>query len=156
MPIEVLARDLSDKKIELIVENIDRMGLADKVTTEVWDATIKDETKKEYADVVFMDVPCSGLGVMGKKRDIKYHVTPESLESLVELQKQIVASSWEYVKQGGVLMYSTCTIHKKENQDMSRFICENFPFVLEEEKQILPGFMEGDGFYFARLRRVAE
>ncbi len=153
---KVLARDLSEKKVDLIIENIERLGLADKVETQSWDATVTDETKMEYADVVFMDVPCSGLGVMGKKRDIKYHVTPETLESLVELQKQIVESSWQYVKKGGVLMYSTCTIHKKENQDMSRFICENYPFVLEEEKQILPGFTEADGFYYARLRRNAE
>lgn len=153
---KVLARDLSEKKVDLIVENIERMGLTEKVETEVWDATVADDTKKEFADVVFMDVPCSGLGVMGKKRDIKYHVTPETLESLVELQKQIIESSWQYVKKGGVLMYSTCTIHREENQDMSRFICEKYPFVLEEEKQILPGFAEADGFYFARLRRIAE
>ena len=153
---KVYARDLSEKKVDLIVENIERMGLSDKVDTEIWDATVTDEAKTESADVVFMDVPCSGLGVMGKKRDIKYHVTEESLESLAELQRQIVESSWQYVKKGGVLMYSTCTIHRKENQDMSRFICENYPFVLEEEKQILPGFMEADGFYFARLRRNAE
>ncbi len=149
----VLSRDLSEKKVDLIVENIERMGLSDKVRTEIWDATVADDTKTEYADVVFMDVPCSGLGVMGKKRDIKYHVISETLESLVELQKQIVESSWQYVKKGGVLMYSTCTIHKKENQDMSRFICENYPFILEEEKQLLPGFAEADGFYYARLRR---
>lgn len=152
----VLARDVSENKVNLIIENIERMRLTDKVDTEVWDATVTDPTKTEYADVVFMDVPCSGLGVMGKKRDIKYHVTPESMESLVELQKQIVESSWKYVKKGGVLMYSTCTIHKEENQEMSRFICENYPFVLEEEKQILPGFMEADGFYYARLRRISE
>ncbi|MBR4082896.1 MAG: 16S rRNA (cytosine(967)-C(5))-methyltransferase RsmB [Lachnospiraceae bacterium] len=153
---KVLARDLSKRKVDLIIENVERMGLAHKVETEIWDATVTDDTKTEGADVVFMDVPCSGLGVMGKKRDIKYHVTEETLGSLVELQKQIVASSWQYVKKGGVLMYSTCTIHRRENQDMSRFICENYPFVLEEEKQILPGFMEADGFYFARLRRVTE
>jgi len=153
---KVLARDLSKRKVDLIIENVERMGLAHKVETEIWDATVTDDTKTEGADVVFMDVPCSGLGVIGKKRDIKYHVTEEMLGSLVELQKQIVASSWQYVKKGGVLMYSTCTIHRRENQDMSRFICENYPFVLEEEKQILPGFMEADGFYFARLRRVTE
>ena len=153
---KVLARDVSENKVNLIIENTERMGLADKVETQSWDATVTDEDKQEYADVVFMDVPCSGLGVMGKKRDIKYHVTPESLESLMELQKQIIDKSWKYVKKGGVLMYSTCTIHKGENQQMSRFICENYPFVLEEEKQILPGFMEADGFYYARLRRKAE
>lgn len=152
----VLSRDVSEHKVELIQENCERMQLGNKVQTEVWDATIKDESRSEYADVLLMDVPCSGLGVMGKKRDIKYHVTSESLESLTQLQKQIVESSWQYVKKGGVLLYSTCTINKKENQHMAKWICENFPFSLEEEKQILPGFMEADGFYYARLRRSAE
>lgn len=153
---KVLARDLTEQKVDKIRQNCARMKLSDKVDTEVWDATITDESKLEWADVLFMDVPCSGLGVMGKKRDIKYHVTQESLESLTELQKQIIESSWQYVKKGGVLIYSTCTIHKKENQEMSRFICENLPFELEEERQILPGFVEADGFYYARLRRKAE
>mgnify|MGYP003291581840 FL=1 len=155
MAAEVLARDVSEHKVELIIQNLERMQLTDKVVTEVWDAAVKDETKHGQMDVVLMDVPCSGLGVMGKKRDIKYHVTPESLESLTELQKQIVDSSWQYVKEGGVLMYSTCTIHKKENQEMVRWICENYPFELEEERQILPGFVKADGFYYARLRRIA-
>lgn len=154
MAAEVLARDLSQQKIDLVIQNLERMRLSDKVMTEVWDATVDDESKHEQMDVVLMDVPCSGLGVMGKKRDIKYHVTPESLESLTELQKQIIDSSWQYVKEGGVLMYSTCTIHRKENQEMCRFICENYPFELEEERQILPGFTKADGFYYARLRRI--
>lgn len=152
----VLSRDVSQSKVELICQNCERMQLLDKVDTQVWDATVSDESKFETADVVLMDVPCSGLGVMGKKRDIKYHVTPESLENLIKLQKQIVESSWQYVKKGGTLLYSTCTIDKKENQEMSRFICECFPFTLEEEKQILPGFLEADGFYYARLRRNAQ
>ena len=126
----VLSRDVSEHKVALIQENCDRMQLEEKVETQVWDATIKDESRQEYADVVLMDVPCSGLGVMGKKRDIKYHVTPESLESLTQLQKQIVESSWQYVKKGGVLLYSTCTINKKENQHMAKWICEHFPFSL--------------------------
>lgn len=153
---KVLARDVSEQKVDKIRQNCERMKISHKVDTEVWDATMTDESKLEWADVVFMDVPCSGLGVMGKKRDIKYHVSVESLESLEQLQKQIVESSWQYVKKGGILIYSTCTINKKENQEMSRFICENLPFELEEEKQILPGFVEADGFYYARLRRKAE
>lgn len=152
----VLARDVSQFKVDKIIENCERMKLEDKVDAEVWDATVYDEEKEEYADVVLMDVPCSGLGVMGKKRDIKYRVSPESLENLGQLQKQIVENSWRYVKKGGILLYSTCTINRVENQDMTAWICENFPFVLEEEKQILPGFTEADGFYYARLRRVSD
>ncbi len=149
----VLARDVSEYKTDYILENCARMKVTDKVDVEVWDAAVFDESKEEWADVVLMDVPCSGLGVLGKKRDIKYNVTPESLESLGVLQKQIVENSWKYVKKGGTLLYSTCTIHKEENEKMSRWICENYPFELEIEKQILPGLEEADGFYYAKLRR---
>ena len=150
----VLSRDISEYKTELIRENLDRMQRKN-VEVEVYDATVHDASKEESADVVLMDVPCSGLGVMGKKRDIKYHVTPESLQSITELQKKIVEAGWQYVKHGGVLLYSTCTIHSRENSQMAAWICENFPFVLEEERQLLPGTDETDGFYFARLRRKA-
>ena len=152
---KVLSRDVSEYKTSYIYENCTRLGLEDKVEVQVWDATVRDESKTEWADVVIMDVPCSGLGVLGKKRDIKYNVTPESLESLALLQRQIVENSWQYVKKGGTLLYSTCTIHRAENQEMSRWMCENFPFELEEEKQFLPGLSAGDGFYYAKLRRKA-
>ena len=149
----VLSRDVSDNKVALIEENIARMG-ADNIETQVHDATVYDSTYAGKADVVLMDVPCSGLGVMGKKRDIKYHVTPQSLSEIVELQKQIVESCWQYVKPGGVLLYSTCTVNPKENEEMTGWITGNFPFVLEEQKQLFPGKDECDGFFYARLRRM--
>ena len=149
-----MSRDVSEYKTGLILENLERMN-RENVEVQVYDATVHDPEKEGYADVVLMDVPCSGLGVMGKKRDIKYHVTPESLQSITELQKRIVTAGWQYVKPGGVLLYSTCTIHCGENQEMAAWITENFPFVLEKERQLLPGTEETDGFYFARLRRKA-
>ncbi len=103
-----------------------------------------------------MDVPCSGLGVLGKKRDIKYHVTPDSLEELIKLQRRIIRGSWQYVKPGGVLMYSTCTINRRENQENCDWICENFPFVLEESQQLLPRQAHMDGFFYARFRRLED
>ena len=150
----ILSRDVSEYKTDLIRENLERMGRKN-VEVQVYDATVHDPEREAYADVVLMDVPCSGLGVMGKKRDIKYHATPESLKSIVALQKQIVEAGWQYVKPGGILLYSTCTIHRGENQEMAAWITEHFPFVLEEERQLLPGTEETDGFYFARLRRKA-
>lgn len=149
----VLARDISEAKLQRIRENACRMGMEAKLETELWDACRMDGDREASADAVFMDVPCSGLGVLGKKRDIKYRVTPESLESLIRLQRQIVQGSWRYVKPGGVLMYSTCTINRRENQEACNWICENFPFVLEESRQLLPQ-AHMDGFFYARLRRV--
>ncbi len=151
----VLSRDVSEYKTELILENLERMQCTN-VEVEVHDATVPDAAHEGYADVVLMDVPCSGLGVMGKKRDIKYHVTPDSLKSINELQRQIVETGWRYVKPGGVLLYSTCTIHRGENQEKAAWITDHLPFVLEEERQLLPGTDAADGFYYARLRRKAE
>lgn len=148
----VLARDISENKTSIIEENVERLQ-AENITVEVHDATIFDESYREKADVVIMDVPCSGLGVMGKKRDIKYHVTPESLTSIVALQKEIVENSWQYVRPGGTLLYSTCTINPGENEKMVQWITENFPFELQESKQILPGYVEADGFFYAKLCR---
>ncbi|MBQ4537193.1 MAG: 16S rRNA (cytosine(967)-C(5))-methyltransferase RsmB [Lachnospiraceae bacterium] len=186
---KVRSRDVSERKVDIICENLERMKI-ENVETEVFDATNTDEAFVEKADVVLMDVPCSGLGILGKKRDIKYHVTPESLKEIVTLQKQIVQSSWQYVKPGGTLLYSTCTINPAENEEMVKWILEEFPFeiVPKEEVlpkdlweklqaelqaetmqngqtnhpvlgnnaygvQLLPGFTETDGFYFAKLRR---
>lgn len=148
----VLARDVSAKKTDLIQENILRMGM-NNISVEVHDATEPDDAMAGRADVVLADVPCSGLGVLGKKRDIKYRVSPQRLMELEKLQRAIIGSCWQYVRPGGVLLYSTCTINPAENEKMARWISENFPFVLEEERQLMPGEDETDGFYYARLRR---
>lgn len=182
----VTARDATEKKTALIEENARRMR-ADKLDIQVWDGTVFDESREETADVLLMDVPCSGLGVIGRKRDIKYHLTPQSLTDIIKLQKLLLSACWRYVKPGGILLYSTCTIRREENEDMVRWLMEQFPFEtdslegllpdrLKQEKaalrpllhregltreqedcmvQLLPGYMESDGFFFARLRRRA-
>ncbi len=150
----VCARDISVQKCALMEENVRRM-MTGNITVEVHDAVCPDEEWLERADVVLADVPCSGLGVMGKKRDIKYRVTRERLEELERLQQKILEVCQGYVKPGGVLLYSTCTVNPKENEMMARWIAQSFPFVLEEERQFFPGEDEMDGFYYARLRRIA-
>ena len=123
----VLSRDVSYEKLDYIQENLERMQLVN-VDTQVYDARCRDEQYVSRADVLLLDVPCSGLGIIGKKRDIKYNVTPESLASIAQLQKEIVTNSWEYVRPGGILLYSTCTIHEEENQKLVQWITEQFPF----------------------------
>lgn len=149
----VEARDVSERKTDQIRENVARMRL-EHVTVKVYDASMPDPEMTEKADVVLADVPCSGLGVMGKKRDIKYHVSKESIDSLLKLQKAIVAQAVTYVKEGGVLLYSTCTVNPRENEEMVSWICEQFPFAAEESKQLFPGVDDSDGFFFARLRKA--
>lgn len=149
---KVVSRDVSDYKCSLLRENAARMKIQNMIV-EVYDATQTDAKWLQRADVVLADVPCSGLGVAGKKRDIKYRVSPEGLDALRILQRRILQSSWDYVRPGGVLLYSTCTVNPAENQETARWIAQQFPFVLEEERQFIPGEDETDGFYFARLRR---
>ena len=117
------------------------------------------------------DLPCSGLGVLGRKADLRYRVTPEGIESLVRLQRKILGCVKDYVKPGGVLIYSTCTINPAENMDNVHWFLETFPeFTLDDitgrlcaelqesvtEKgciQLLPGIHKSDGFFIARLIR---
>ena len=165
----VVARDLTEYKVSLIRENIDRLKI-ENVKEQIWDALLMDEEWKEKADVVIADLPCSGLGIMGKKRDIRYRSKPEKLKELEELQKQILSVVWQYVKPGGILIYSTCTIHPGENEKMVEWFTGQYPFITESltpylpkalhetaDKgyiQLMPGIHETDGFFFARLRRV--
>ncbi len=133
----VLARDVSEEKAALTVENIGRMGI-ENIEVQVFDGTERDEALLGKADVVLLDVPCSGLGVMGKKRDIKYRVTAEGIQELEALQKQIVRACAGYVKPGGTLLYSTCTIQSGENEAMVRLITRELGFEPVSLAGILP------------------
>lgn len=118
---QVYAFDVSEDKCYRMQDNMERMGLSN-VVCEVHDAREPKEELLGKADVLLLDVPCSGLGILGKKRDIKYHFNKEELIGLYSLQKEIVEKSLEYLKPGGTLLYSTCTINPKENQDMVAYI----------------------------------
>ena len=149
----VEARDLSDHKVSLLEENIRRMGLAN-IRAEKWDATILNEESVGQADVVICDAPCSGLGVVAKKPDIKYHMTKETQKELAILQRQILDVVCAYVKAGGTLMYSTCTISSQENEDNVTWFLEKHPdFSLETEKQFLPKAGKQDGFFLAKMKK---
>ena len=109
----VEARDLTDYKVSLIQENIMRSGITNMSAVK-WDATVLDEEKIESADIVIADLPCSGLGVLGKKTDLKYKTSEEIQKSLVALQREILSKVQAYVKPNGTLVYSTCTIQKDD------------------------------------------
>lgn len=166
------ARDLTDYKVELIRENIRRTESINIEATRK-DATILDKESVGKADIVLADVPCSGLGVIGKKTDIKYRTDQEKIGDLVILQRQILHNAASYVKPGGTLIYSTCTVTKEENVENVNWFLENYPFELEsldpylcEELhsettrkgylQLLPGVHKTDGFFLARLVKRQE
>ena len=131
------ARDVSDAKAVKIQENIKRLGL-NNVSVKVHDARITDEEVIDSADIVIADLPCSGLGVLAGKPDIKYHATYEGCEKLAMLQREILAASAGYVKKGGVLIYSTCTVNHKENIDNVRWFIDEYPFELESLDSYIP------------------
>ncbi len=147
----VYARDLTPKKVALIDENIRRMG-ATNVIAQMQDATVLDETMVEKADVVLADLPCSGLGIIGKKPDIKLHLSLEQVKEIVGLQQEILEVICRYVKAGGTLVYSTCTINRMENEENVRWFLERHKeFELAEERQILPEKGYSDGFFYAKF-----
>lgn len=168
----VTARDLTPYKVGLIEENILRSGLTN-IRAQVWDACALDEAAVETADLVLADLPCSGLGVLGRKPDIKYHMSQGQIRELRGLQREILGTVHKYVKKGGVLVYSTCTIDIEENEKNMEWFLSQFPFHLESIDpylcealrsnttaqgylQLLPGVHRADGFFMARLRKDGE
>jgi len=167
---KVIARDLTEKKTALIKENKERLHV-DNLVIQVADATVPDESMIEKADVVIADLPCSGIGIMAKKPEIRYRMTADNQKELVKLQKEMLETVHRYVKPGGILMYSTCTINKEENEEQAREICKKYGFVpalneaevpgaLKEDVQeggwlqLLPGIHACDGFFIARLKKI--
>ncbi|SDB20389.1 16S rRNA (cytosine967-C5)-methyltransferase [Pseudobutyrivibrio sp. YE44] len=148
----VVARDLTEQKVALIQENITRTG-ATNVTAQQWDATVSDEAAVAGFDVVIADLPCSGLGIIRKKPDIKYNQSQETLTELEDLQQQILNTVCEYVKDGGTLCYSTCTINKSENENqVENFLQSHKEFKIKEMKQLFPN-EEHDGFFICVMKK---
>ena len=149
----VEARDLTEYKVSLIEENIERCGLTN-IRAKQADARVLEEDSVGKADIVIADLPCSGLGVIGKKPDIKYKMSEAKCAELAALQREILHTVQNYVKSGGVFMYSTCTINPQENEEnVQWFLKEHADFELERQQQILPKKGKNDGFFLARMVR---
>lgn len=166
----VSARDISESKTALIEENMARQGLSN-LDIMVQDATEIRPCDVGRADVVMADLPCSGLGIIGRKTDIKYKISPEAIEELAGLQRRILSTAQSYVKPGGILIYSTCTVSRRENTDNREWFLNEHPdfkpdsltpFLPEILRgadseqgylQLIPGIHDTDGFYIARFRK---
>lgn len=148
---KIYSMDIAKDKLSLIEENVMRLGF-DNVTIEEHDATAPFDSLK--ADVVIADVPCSGLGIIGRKNDIKYRLTTDSLKELVSLQRSILNNVSDSVLDGGTLLYSTCTINPDENErNVQWFLNEHKDYSLKETRLFLPGVDACDGFFYAILKR---
>ncbi|SEQ08432.1 16S rRNA (cytosine967-C5)-methyltransferase [Lachnospiraceae bacterium NE2001] len=185
----IVSRDISENKIEKIYENAQRLGIPSSkieiglhnanprniyqqgINLEISDATELDESlaslpDKEKYDVVIADVPCSGLGIIGRKNDIKYHMSPEIMEELAEQGLNILTNASKYVKPFGRICFSTCTINPAENQDVVRAFLDTankmakaphyqgaLPYSIIDERTFLQGRDGSDGFYYCILSR---
>ena len=151
----VTARDISEEKTDRIRENAQRLNLT--VSVEERDASVPCEADRESYDVVIADVPCSGLGVMGRKNDIKYHYSREGVKALAEQASAILDAAAAAVRHGGILLFSTCTILPRENRQQKEHFLKRHPeFAEEEERQLIQGEDPCDGFYYCRMRKKAD
>ena len=154
---KIVANDLAKSKNKLILENIERLGLKNISLTN-YDASSFVEDFKDGFDYVLVDAPCSGLGVVGRKPEIRYNRSKETIVRLANLQREILENALKYVKKGGFLVYSTCTIGPLENRD-------NFKFLMDKENLELVAingedFIEyksfetmTDGFFISKFRK---
>lgn len=149
---EIIACDLYPHRLNLIKENANRLGLT-IIQTKDLDATKEFVIKDEGFHLVLVDAPCSGLGVIRNKPEIK--LSAPDMDAIEKIQKAIIRNASNNVAKEGKLVYSTCTINKDENQEMVKgFLQEHPDFKLEYEKELLPHENGRDGFYIAILRRT--
>ncbi|MCX7695567.1 MAG: 16S rRNA (cytosine(967)-C(5))-methyltransferase RsmB [Caloramator sp.] len=165
---QIVAFDIHEHKLKLIKDNSNRLGI-DIIDAKLKDAEIFMEEYIDYADRVLVDAPCSGLGLLRKKPEIKYNIKREDIEKLVLIQKNILNNAAKYVKKDGYIVYSTCTITSKENEKViEEFLKENNNFILEDVRDFVPDILKTDkkylkifpnihkmdGFFIAKLKRI--
>jgi 16S rRNA (cytosine967-C5)-methyltransferase len=163
----ILAVDSQERRLKRLMTNVDRLGLT-CIETMVGDATTLAPDRQ--ADRVLVDAPCSGLGVMRRKPDIRWRVTPETLRDLLPVQQRILRAAAAWVKPGGLLVYSTCSTEPEENGDqVAAFLADHPDFAPEPlpatfpatwtsnqplgQVSLLPHRHGTDGFFIATLRR---
>lgn len=150
---QILSCDISEKKADKIKENVKKSGFLN-IDVMIQDATKPNPDLREKFDAILADVPCSGLGVIGRKADIRYRLKKEDIKSLSFLQKEIIDNTISYLKKDGIFIYSTCTISKEENEDNRDYILNKYKdLYLFKEKKILPFMYESDGFYTAIFKK---
>lgn len=149
---EIVSCDIHGKKLRLVSDGAERLGIG-IIRTRQADASQFIHEFSEGFDLVIADVPCSGFGVIRKKPEIRYR-TREEISRLPEIQKRILSNVSGYVRPGGTLLYSTCTVFPEENEAVSDTVCSDGKFSLAERKTFYPNVDGTDGFYAAVLKRV--
>ena len=167
---KVVALDLYDHKLDLIQENAQRLGVADRVQTQKLDARkVHEFFEKDFFDKILVDAPCSGIGLLRRKPDIKYNKETADFASLQQIQLEILGSVCQTLRKGGIITYSTCTIVSEENFYVVEAFLESHPefeqVKLEHEcKDILkddcilitPELYGSDGFFISQFRKISD
>lgn len=149
----VISRDIYSRKLAIINKEAERLGI-NIIKTQTWNGERLDENLVLKADKVLVDAPCSGLGVVRKKPEIKYSKNSSEIKNLPQKQLSILCTSGKYVKNGGTLVYSTCTINPYENERVIvDFLSKNKDFELIEKRQFLPITDGTDGFFVCKMKR---
>ncbi len=148
---EIFAFDLYESRIQRIKEGAERLGIS-IINASVNDALVYNN-EIPLADKILCDVVCSGFGIIRRKPEIRYKEL-DSVADLPRIQLRILETSSKYLKNGGTIVYSTCTLNKKENEKVVKaFLDNNVEFILKEEKTSFPSEFGGDGFYYAVLEK---
>ena len=150
----IYACDIHPHKIKLMEKNFKRLGV-ENVKTQLIDAReVQKVVKEQSFDYVVCDMPCSGLGVMSHKCDLKYNITYQAIDEIIKLQREILIASYPLLKKGGYLTVSTCTINKSENEQQIEFLLKKFPDLqVEYQNTILPFEYNTDGFFICKLKK---
>lgn len=164
----VLAFDLHENKLSLVQENVDRLGLTN-IKLQQMDASKLNAEFVCSADKILLDVPCSGLGIIRKKPEIKWTKTRKQLTEIVNIQREIMSNAWQYLKPGGVMVYSTCTLNKEENENNIEWFLqknrdakscniylgkgENLVYGENNSLTIMPN-EHMDGFFIAKIQKI--
>lgn len=150
---KIIASDIYRRKLDLIDKEALRLGITN-IETRSWDATRVDSSMFQKADRVLVDAPCSGLGVIRRKPEIKYKEHTADMDLLPKKQLAILSASSSYVKPGGTLVYSTCTINPEENEHViDAFIRKNPSFKKTERTLLLPNVNGTDGFFICVMKK---
>lgn len=148
--VDILCLDIHQHKIDLIEKQAKIQGVT-SIRTKMQDATLF-ETNEQF-DLIMLDAPCSGLGVMKHKVDLKYQFSFHKLEEIYILQKALLGKAYKLLKENGTLVYSTCTINKLENEEMIKyFLKKHKDILIEEEYKMLPNDIY-DGFYICKMKK---
>lgn len=151
---QVYAYEVSRTRVTTLMKNVARLGVGERVKIDVVDATHGVRELNGCADYVLVDAPCSALGTIRRNPDIKYNRIKEDIAKNAKTQRIILKRASQYVKPGGRLVYSTCTLAKEENEDQIAYFLKKHPdFVLVESRTFLPSIDGCDGFFVASMKR---